>query len=65
MLVSRQYPGHTKFARLTRAEEAAGLFEHPEIIGTRNGWALVLEQQEVLLAGHQLRTGQKRRSNSG
>ena len=56
MLVSTQHPGHRKFARLTRAEEAAGLFEHPEIIGTRNGWNQVLDQQGVVLAGHQLRT---------
>jgi len=63
MLVSRQYPGHTKFARLTKAEEAAGLFEHPEIIGTRNGWTLILEQKGVMLAGHQLRT-RKRASNA-
>jgi DNA phosphorothioation-associated putative methyltransferase len=50
MLVSAQYPGYAKFARLTRAEERAGLYARPELIGTKNGW-----DDQLLAVGKQLR----------
>ena len=57
MLVSAQYPGRSKFARLTKAEEAAGLFETPETIGLRVGWDEALRAKGVHLQGHRLCRG--------
>ena len=54
MLVAAQYPGRSKFARLTKAEEAAGLFETPELIGLRVGWEETLREKGVYLQGHRL-----------
>ena len=54
MLVSTQYPGYAKFVRLTKAEEAAGLYERPELIGTCAGWRSALESAEMELRGHRL-----------
>lgn len=41
-----------RFTQLTEAEEAAGLFENPELIGTRDGWLGVLRDNGVELQGH-------------
>ena len=43
-----------KFIRLTRQEEKWGLYEKPEIIGTREGWERILAEQSVHLSGHRL-----------
>jgi DNA phosphorothioation-associated putative methyltransferase len=43
-----------KFAKLTRQEEKWGLYEKPEMIGTREGWEGVLAERNVDLSGHRL-----------
>jgi DNA phosphorothioation-associated putative methyltransferase len=50
--VDEEYPGRSKFARLTKQEERLGLFEETDRIGTRQGWEDVLSQQGVRLNGH-------------
>jgi len=52
--VPADYPTRSLFAALTRAEEAAGLYEQPEAIGTRARWELLLKTRHLGLAGHQL-----------
>lgn len=50
-------PGHplyAKFARLTRQEERWGLYERPEVIGTREGWRTRLDALGGHLCGHRL-----------
>jgi hypothetical protein len=48
------HPLHAKFARLTRSEEKAGLYEDTTRIGTRDGWEAVLALSGVSLRGHRL-----------
>jgi DNA phosphorothioation-associated putative methyltransferase len=48
------HPLRAKFARLTRQEEKWGLYEKPEVIGTREGWEKTLAERGVHLSGHQL-----------
>jgi DNA phosphorothioation-associated putative methyltransferase len=43
-----------KFRALTRQEEKAGLFDHPQSIGRRKQWEALLAGQGVRLAGHRL-----------
>ena len=45
---------HAKFSRLTRQEEAKGLFEDTTRIGTRDGWMQLLRDKQVTLRGHRL-----------
>ena len=52
--VATDYPLHAKFSRLTRQEEAKGLYEHPSRIGTRRGWEEVLNAKGLHLRGHRL-----------
>ncbi|WP_348771525.1 DNA phosphorothioation-associated putative methyltransferase [Azospirillum sp. SYSU D00513] len=52
--VSEAHPSKAKFARLTRLEEAKGLFDDPSCIGTRDGWAQALRTQRLALRGHRL-----------
>lgn len=52
--LSPGHPLYAKFARLTRQEECWKLYETPAVIGTRDGWRKVLEDQRVRLAGHKL-----------
>jgi DNA phosphorothioation-associated putative methyltransferase len=47
-------PEHNKYERLTRAEEAKGLFDEPSEIGTREGWSRILTAKGLRLAGHRL-----------
>jgi DNA phosphorothioation-associated putative methyltransferase len=47
-------PRRPLYERLTRAETRAGLYEHPEHIGTVQGWQATLEQASVRLRGHRL-----------
>lgn len=47
-------PSHAKYQRLTRQEEANGLYKQPWLIGTRQGWSDVLSQKGLRLAGHRL-----------
>jgi DNA phosphorothioation-associated putative methyltransferase len=52
--VSADYDRRDRFARLTKQEERAGLFESPEAIGTRDGWRLALELRGVSIRGHRI-----------
>lgn len=50
-------PDHPKrplYERLTRAEMRAGLYEHPERIGTLKGWQATLDAAGVSVRGHRL-----------
>ncbi|SDO34551.1 DNA phosphorothioation-associated putative methyltransferase [Nakamurella panacisegetis] len=47
-------PRRQLYERLTRAEVRAGLYERPEVIGTRNGWRLTLASAGVTVRGHRL-----------
>ena len=47
----------TLYERLTRAEMGAGLYEHPERIGTLKGWQATLAAAGVALRGHRLIRG--------
>lgn len=53
-LVPGDYPLWTKFARLTKREEAEGLFDAPETIGRRDHWQALLAEKGLRLRGHQL-----------
>jgi len=55
LLVGQDYPHYEKFAKLTRAEERAGLYENTRGLGTRNGWEAVLTTKGWRLDGHRLR----------
>lgn len=48
------HPRRQLYERLTKAEMKAGLYEHPERIGTQKGWQAVLDQARVTLQGHRL-----------
>ena len=48
------HPLHAKFSRLTRQEEAKGLYDEPSRIGTRRGWEEVLGEKGFTLRGHRL-----------
>jgi len=52
--LATDHPRRELYARLTRAEERAGLYEHPEQIGTRDGWAATLAALGVTCRGHRL-----------
>jgi DNA phosphorothioation-associated putative methyltransferase len=52
--VSPDHPGRAKFERLTRLEEANGLFDEPAAIGTRSGWERTLRAKGLALRGHRL-----------
>lgn len=52
--VSAGHPAREKFARLTRLEEAKGLFEDPASIGTRDGWDRALRLRGLAMRGHRL-----------
>lgn len=52
--VGSNHPRHTLFARLTRQEEAAGLFRNPDQIGTLDGWNAALSRLSREIKGHRL-----------
>ena len=52
--ITPDYPLYAKFARLTRLEEAKGLFEDTTRIGTREGWNRQLRDKQVTLRGHRV-----------
>lgn len=54
LFVQRDHPLRAKFERLTVAEEKKGLFEKPELIGTRDGWNAALRSRGVKIKGHRL-----------
>lgn len=53
-LLAADDPRRKKFAALTRQEERAGLYGHPEAIGTRRAWQRLLEAQGLGYSGHRL-----------
>lgn len=55
--VPADYPGREMFADLTRAEEEAGLYAHPERIGTRDAWLAVCRSHGVRITHHTLLHG--------
>ncbi|OMB89905.1 SAM-dependent methyltransferase [Mycolicibacterium conceptionense] len=48
------HPKRALFERLTRAEIRAGLYEHPENIGTLKGWLMAMRSKGVAVKGHKL-----------
>jgi DNA phosphorothioation-associated putative methyltransferase len=49
-----EHPLRPKFERLTKQEEARGLFDNGRVIGTRDGWNEVLAERGFRLRGHRL-----------
>ncbi|MFC4605839.1 DNA phosphorothioation-associated putative methyltransferase [Rhodococcus kronopolitis] len=47
-------PRRDLYARLTRAEMRAGLYENPELIGTLQGWERTLLSKDKVVRGHRL-----------
>lgn len=45
---------HERFARLTRSEERAGLYENSSTIGRLKEWVDLLKKKSVFIRGHQL-----------
>ena len=54
LFVSPDYPAFRKFARLTRIEEAKGLYQESTRIGYEDGWNELLERKGLYLRGHRL-----------
>ena len=52
--VSADHPMKAKFERLTRREEALGLFAEPSLIGTRKRWQALLHARGLRLLGHRV-----------
>lgn len=52
--VALDHPRRELYARLTRAEERVGLYEHPEQIGTLDGWNAALVACGRAVKGHRL-----------
>ncbi len=52
--VAQDYPLAQRFARLTRQEVKAGLYEDPSRIGTDLGWRAVLREKGFAAKGHRL-----------
>jgi DNA phosphorothioation-associated putative methyltransferase len=55
--VGRGDPRRDLYSRLTRAERRAGLYEHPEQIGTWKDWQGTLSAADVNIRGHRLIRG--------
>lgn len=53
-LLAQGHPLRARFERLTEQEERCGLYEHPESIGTKDGWERVLNSKGFTLSGHRL-----------
>lgn len=52
--VGPDHPDRPKYERLTRLEEAKGLYEDQALIGTREGWERALQAKSLTLRGHRL-----------
>jgi DNA phosphorothioation-associated putative methyltransferase len=52
--VAASDPEAEAYAELTRAEEAAGLYEHPQQIGHLRAWTALLEEKGLRIEGHGL-----------
>jgi DNA phosphorothioation-associated putative methyltransferase len=53
-LVETDQPSRTKFECLTRREEKLGLYDNPELIGTRVGWEELLKLKGLRQSGHRV-----------
>lgn len=53
------HPERAKFDTLTRAEEAAGLYQHPATIGFKLNWERLLNEKGLIIQGHRLERGQQ------
>lgn len=53
-LLAQNHPLRKRFERLTKYEETHGLYEHPELIGTKEGWEKVLNLKGLTHSGHRL-----------
>jgi DNA phosphorothioation-associated putative methyltransferase len=60
LFVRKEDPLRPKFERLTKQEEARGLYEEPSQIGTRKIWQALLDQKGLLIRGHRLMRTLKR-----
>jgi len=49
-----EHPLRAEFARLTRLEEAKGLYADTSRIGTRDGWEAILAAKGLTFRGHRL-----------
>jgi len=54
LFVTESFIGREKFARLTRAEEIAGLFDEAKMIGRKDNWDNLLKGKGLMLKGHRL-----------
>jgi DNA phosphorothioation-associated putative methyltransferase len=54
LFLHKDHPLRPKYERLTKQEEAKGLFEQPSQIGTRQAWKTLLDSNGVLIRGHRL-----------
>ena len=54
LFVSAGYPGRARFARLTKQEEKAGLYDHKGDIGHDKQWRMLLERGNMAIRGHRL-----------
>jgi 2-polyprenyl-3-methyl-5-hydroxy-6-metoxy-1,4-benzoquinol methylase len=52
--VASDYPGRSRFSRLTQQEERSGLLEAPLPIGRRQQWEAWLEAHDVEIRGHRV-----------
>jgi DNA phosphorothioation-associated putative methyltransferase len=53
-IVPDDYPNRESFVSLTRSEEAVGLFQNPEMIGSRERWISELKSRHVRVVGHEV-----------
>jgi DNA phosphorothioation-associated putative methyltransferase len=54
MLLAADDERAPRFSALTRQEERAGLFDHPQTIGRQRQWEALLAAKRVRIAGHRL-----------
>lgn len=52
--VMEDYPHYRKFLRLTQQEEQFGLLDKTSMIGTRNGWEILLQAHGLTIRGHRV-----------
>jgi DNA phosphorothioation-associated putative methyltransferase len=52
--LGREHPRRTLYTKLTRAEMRAGLYDHPDRIGSLSGWSAALVERGVTVRGHRL-----------
>jgi DNA phosphorothioation-associated putative methyltransferase len=54
LFVPATYPNRNSFVRLTAKEEALGLLNDDEEIGTRAGWLTAIESRGITIRGHRV-----------